>query len=183
MRYKGYFAILSLICYSILVFQNLINLIRSINVIRFLFSICPVLKWLPRYSIKNNLINDVVTGFTVAVLHVPQGMAHVFLAGLDPVVGLYMAFYPALTYFVFGTSRHISTGTYSISSIMLYKIILTYSEEGYGRYEITTAVTMACGIIHVTMYVFRLGILASLLSESLVSGFTTAAGDFCLITE
>lgn len=39
------------------------------------------------------------------------GMAYGILAGLTPSVGLYLAFFPTLVYFLFGTSRHISTGT------------------------------------------------------------------------
>jgi hypothetical protein len=33
----------------------------------------PILDWLPKYSIKDCLLGDVVAGVTVAVLHIPQG--------------------------------------------------------------------------------------------------------------
>lgn len=62
-------------------------------------------------------------------MHIPQGMAYGLLAGLYPVVGLYMAFFPTLVYFVFGTSRHISTGTFAIVSLMTSKIVGTYSNQ------------------------------------------------------
>lgn len=42
------------------------------------------------------------------------GMAYGLLAGVTPSTGLYMAFFPTLIYFVFGTSKHISVGTLSI---------------------------------------------------------------------
>jgi hypothetical protein len=39
-------------------------------------------------------------------------MAYGILAGVDPSVGLYMAFFPTLVYAMFGTSRHISMGKF-----------------------------------------------------------------------
>lgn len=57
-------------------------------------------------------------------------MAYGILAGLTPSVGLYMAFFPTLVYFLFGTSRHISTGTFAVISIMTAKIVNTYATIG-----------------------------------------------------
>ncbi len=37
-------------------------------------------------------------------------MAYASLAGLDPVYGLYMGFFPQLFYMIFGTSKHVSMG-------------------------------------------------------------------------
>ena len=125
-------------------------------------------------------------------------MAYALLAGVDSIGGLYMAFFPLLVYFLFGTSRHISMGTFAVISIMTSKIVATYSDPNYGNppalnssiienqgeiypytpFQVATAVSMVCGIYHLIMCVLRLGILSSLLSEALVNGFTTAAGKF-----
>lgn len=66
-------------------------------------------------------------GLTVAVLQIPQGMAYGILAGVAANVGLYMAFFHSLVYAVFGTSRHISMGTFAVTSLMTAKIVATYS--------------------------------------------------------
>lgn len=63
-------------------------------------------------------------------------MAYGLLAGVSPSSGLYMAFFPTLVYFVFGTSRHISVGTLSVISLMTLKVVQTYAttnEMGAGN--------------------------------------------------
>ena len=39
-----------------------------------LYKIIPFLDWFPKYNWRHDFINDCMAGFTVAVLHVPQGM-------------------------------------------------------------------------------------------------------------
>jgi solute carrier family 26 protein len=128
-------------------------------------------------------------------------MAYALLAGVDSIGGLYMAFFPLLVYVLFGTSKHISMGTFAVISIMTSKIVATYSDPNYGNpsalnstnvggegdvlgvtytyspFQVATAVSMVCGLYQLVMCVLQLGILSSLLSEALVNGFTTAAGN------
>jgi MFS superfamily sulfate permease-like transporter len=64
-------------------------------------------------------------------MHIPQGMAYGLLSGLDPIVGLYMAFFPTLVYFLFGTSRHISMGTFAVVSLMTAKVVASHSNPDH----------------------------------------------------
>lgn len=72
----------------------------------------PAVTWLKRYRWKDDLVYDMISGLTVAIMHIPQGMAYALLGNLPPVVGIYMAFFPVLVYFFFGTSKHVSMGNY-----------------------------------------------------------------------
>lgn len=69
----------------------------------------PIFSWLHSYK-SDDFVGDLISGCTVAVMHIPQGMGYALLGGLPPVVGIYMAFFPVLMYVLFGTSRHNSMG-------------------------------------------------------------------------
>uniref|UniRef100_F1L6E5 Sulfate permease family protein 3 n=1 Tax=Ascaris suum TaxID=6253 RepID=F1L6E5_ASCSU len=100
---------------------------------RFLVSFVPIIEWLPQYSWKRNLLGDFMAGITVGIMHVPQGIAYAILQGIDPVYGLYSSFFPALFYMIFGTSDHVSIGSFAIISLMTgtsrAKILTTIHDE------------------------------------------------------
>ncbi|XP_077969967.1 prestin-like isoform X2 [Styela clava] len=89
----------------------------------FLRSIFPILIWLPKYDVKNNLLGDIAAGLTVGVVHIPQGLAYGLLATLPPIVGIYVSFFPVILYPIFGTSRHISMGTFAVISILISGVL------------------------------------------------------------
>ncbi|XP_061401895.1 prestin [Musca vetustissima] len=147
--------------------------------------IIPIVQWLPKYSPKRDLIGDIIAGFTVAIMHIPHGMAYGLLAGVSPGSGLYMAIFPTLVYMILGTSKHISIGTFAVASMMTLKVVQSYAsdeqqlaEGGEGLItplEVVTTLAFTTGILHLAMGFLRLGTLSSLLSDPLVNGFTTGA--------
>lgn len=44
--------------------------IKSANIFR---SIFPIFTWLSQYNIKDDLMGDIISGCTVAIMHIPQG--------------------------------------------------------------------------------------------------------------
>ncbi|VVC41684.1 SLC26A/SulP transporter domain,STAS domain,SLC26A/SulP transporter [Cinara cedri] len=147
----------------------------------FVRTVIPSIDWLfLNYRWSEDLMEDTMAGITVAVLNIPQGMAYSILGNVEPTVGLYMAVFPVLIYALLGTSRHISLGVLSVVCLMTGKVVATYSTDttidpnGYSAIQVATAVTMVVGLVQLLMYVFRLGMLSTILSETLVSGFTAA---------
>ena len=43
------------------------------GVSRLLFRLAPIFRWLPKYSVKNDLMADLTGGVTVGIMHIPQG--------------------------------------------------------------------------------------------------------------
>ena len=56
-------------------------------------------------------------------MHIPAGLAYGALTDLNPVNGIYTSFFSGITYILFGTSRHLSVGTYAVTSLMVYSCI------------------------------------------------------------
>uniref|UniRef100_A0AAQ5X8I4 SLC26A/SulP transporter domain-containing protein n=1 Tax=Amphiprion ocellaris TaxID=80972 RepID=A0AAQ5X8I4_AMPOC len=157
-----------------------------------LLSWIPVLGWLPRYSFRENAIGDLISGCSVGIMHLPQGMAYALLASLRPVFGLYTSLYPVLVYFIFGTSRHISIGTFAVISIMIGSVterlapdsnfivngtngteIVNLDERDAYRVQIACSLTVLAGIFQVCVSLF--GFVVTYLSEPLVRGYTTGS--------
>ncbi|XP_046895446.1 solute carrier family 26 member 6-like [Hypomesus transpacificus] len=158
-------------------------------------SYIPILAWLPQYPIRENLIGDIISGFSVGIMHLPQGMAYALLASLPPVTGLYSSFYPVLVYIIFGTSKHVSIGTFSVVSVMVGSVterlavnskFMTYNgtngtavvdtamQLAY-RVQVASSLSLLVGIFQILLALVRFDFLATYLSVPLVGGYTTAA--------
>uniref|UniRef100_A0A8C7V6V9 Solute carrier family 26 member 6, like 1 n=1 Tax=Oncorhynchus mykiss TaxID=8022 RepID=A0A8C7V6V9_ONCMY len=161
----------------------------------------PVLYWLPRYSIWDYGMPDLISGISVGIMHLPQGMAYALLASLPPVFGLYTSLYPALVYFFFGTSRHISIGTFAVLSIMVGSVterlapdrnflvmlngtnlteVNITARDSY-RVQVAAATTVLGGLIQVVLGLVKFGFVGTYLSEPLVRAYTTAAAAHAVV--
>ncbi|CAI5499305.1 unnamed protein product [Closterium sp. Naga37s-1] len=87
------------------------------RVVHYLF---PCTKWMAAYSLREDLVADLIAGISVGVMLVPQSMSYAKLAGLPPIYGLYSAFVPILSYVVFGSSRQLAVGPVAIVSILTF---------------------------------------------------------------
>ncbi|KAI5622576.1 sulfate anion transporter 1 isoform X1, partial [Silurus asotus] len=83
----------------------------------------PVVRWLPKYKIKEYVWGDVMSGLIVGIILVPQAIAYCLLAGLEPIYGLYTSFFANIIYFFLGTSRHVSVGIFSLMSLMVGQVV------------------------------------------------------------
>ncbi len=138
-------------------------------------SFFPILTWFPNYR-RNFLRNDLIAGFTVAVMLIPQGMAYALLAGLPPIMGLYAALVPLFVYPFLGTSRQLSVGPMAMDSLLVAAGISLLAEQGTPDYiMLAMALALVVGIIQFLMGLMRLGFLVNFLSQPVISGFTSAA--------
>uniref|UniRef100_A0A8B9Q6V8 Solute carrier family 26 member 6 n=1 Tax=Apteryx owenii TaxID=8824 RepID=A0A8B9Q6V8_APTOW len=168
-----------------------------------LFRFLPFLRWLPRYPIKDWLLGDIISGFSVGIMHLPQGLAYALLAGLPPVTGLYSSFYPVFLYFFFGTSRHNSVGPFAVISVMIGSVtdslvpsedflesvnstnvtMVNEARRDAARVELVATLTILVGVFQVALGLLQFGFVVTYLSDPLVRGYTTAASVHVLISQ
>ena len=132
-------------------------------------------KWLLTYK-KSDFWRDLLAGFTVGVMLVPQSMAYALLAGMPPIYGLYASLVPLIVYALLGSSRHLSVGTTAIDSLIMVFAIGAIAEPGSDQYiGIALLFAVMVGLVHLFLSVGRLGFLANLLSRPVILGFISAA--------
>uniref|UniRef100_A0A8C2XJ05 Solute carrier family 26 member 1 n=1 Tax=Cyclopterus lumpus TaxID=8103 RepID=A0A8C2XJ05_CYCLU len=152
----------------------------------------PVVRWLPKYKLREYVWGDVMSGVIIGIILVPQAIAYCLLAGVEPIYGLYTSFYANIIYFLMGTSRHVSVGIFSLMSLMVGQVRqwitggnvelmgLQCGKECYSI-SIATALTFLVGVYQLAMAVFRLGFVSVYLSAPMLDGFATGAS-FTILT-
>ncbi|XP_053705876.1 solute carrier family 26 member 10 [Synchiropus splendidus] len=157
----------------------------------------PILDWMPRYRLRKWILGDTVAGVTVGILHIPQGMAFALLTSVAPIFGLYTSFFPVLLYMLFGTGRHVSTGTFAVLSLMTGSVVERVvpmpaemnasspeaAELEGQRIGVASAVALLSGIVMLCMFGLQLGFLSTYLSEPIVKAFTSAAAFHVTISQ
>ncbi|CAG5927252.1 unnamed protein product [Menidia menidia] len=161
-------------------------------------SFLPIIGWIRIYRVREWLFGDVVSGISTGLVAIMQGLAFSLLASLPPSYGLYTAFFPVLTYFFFGTSRHISVGSFPVLSLMVGAVVTRLvPEDGppanitefiglttdQQRVLVASSVTFLMGIFQLAMGIFQVGFIVVYMSDTLVSGFTTAAAVHILVSQ
>ncbi|KAF6724251.1 Chloride anion exchanger [Oryzias melastigma] len=161
-------------------------------------SLLPVIGWMRIYRVKEWLLPDVVSGISTGLVAVLQGMAYCLLASLPPWYGLFSAFFPVIIYFFMGTSRHISVGPFPVLCLMIGSVVTRIIPdegppvnitglEGLSiddqRVLVASSLSFLVGIMQLGMGLLQVGFVVMYLSDTLVSGFTTAAAIHILVSQ
>jgi sulfate permease, SulP family len=118
------------------------------------------------------LRGDVLAGLTVWAVLVPESLAYATIAGVSPVVGLYAAPAALILYAAFGSSKHLIAGPMAATAALSAAAVAQFADRGSNDFlALTVALALTTGIAAFAAGLFRLGFLASFISEPVLKGF------------
>ena len=122
-----------------------------------------------------NVRNDILSGITVALALVPEAVAFAFVAGVDPLVGLYAAFMIGLITSIFGGRPGMISGATGALAVVMVNLVsegnaMGTPDENLGLYYLFLTVILM-GIIQFLAGVFKLGKFVRLIPHPVMMGF------------
>lgn len=123
----------------------------------------------------SNAKNDILSGITVALALVPEAVAFAFVAGVDPLVGLYAAFMIGLITSIFGGRPGMISGATGALAVVMVALVakgnaMGVQGENLGLYYLFATVILM-GIIQMLAGVFKLGKFVRLIPHPVMMGF------------
>ena len=109
--------------------------------------------------------NDLLSGLTVALALVPEAVAFAFVAGVDPLVGLYAAFMVGLITACIGGRPGMISGATGALAVVMVALVADHGVE----YLFMTVVLM--GLLQITAGVFKLGKFIRMVPYPVMLGF------------
>jgi SulP family sulfate permease len=123
--------------------------------------------------------NDILSGLTVALALVPEAVAFSFVAGIDPLVGLYGAFMMGIVTALFGGRPGMISGATGAMAVVMVHMIqqgnqvglaLDQPIENLGLQWLFIALPIV-GLIQISAGVFKLGKFVRLIPHPVMMGF------------
>ena len=113
----------------------------------------------------SRLRTEVLSGLTVALALVPEAVAFAFVAGVEPLVGLYAAFIVGLITALFGGRPGMISGATGALAVVMVSLVAEHGVE----YLFATVVLM--GLIQIVVGVMRWGKFIRLVPHPVMLGF------------
>jgi high affinity sulfate transporter 1 len=143
----------------------------------------PLLSWLPRYE-RSWFSGDLIAGFTIWGLLIPEMIAYASLAGLTPQAGLYTLLATLVLYAVFGTSRHLVVAGTSASAVLVFSAVTALHPEDAGEYaSLAAGVIIIAGLFFILGGLLRLGFITQFLSRPVMAGFVFGLAIFVTVSQ
>lgn len=109
--------------------------------------------------------NDILSGLTVALALVPEAIAFAFVAGVEPLVGLYAAFMVGLITAITGGRPGMISGATGALAVVMVALVAEHGVE----YLFATVVLM--GVIQIIVGLLRLGKFIRMVPHPVMLGF------------
>jgi SulP family sulfate permease len=123
------------------------------------------------------LPNNLLAGFTLAAMNVPQSLGYTRIAGTPVITGLYTLLLPLIAFAVFGSSRFLVVAADSATAAILAGGLSSMAPIASEHYvALASLVALLTSCILLLARLLKLGFLADFLSQTVLLGFLTGVG-------
>jgi sulfate permease, SulP family len=127
---------------------------------------------------------DVLAGFTVALVLIPQSVVFAQLVGVPPERGLYVAAFATMAAAPFASSPYLQTGPVGITALLTLGATAGLATRGTPTYVgLVTLLALVVGVVRLAVGLLRFGGVAYLMSQPVLAGFTPAAAIVLVATQ
>ncbi|KAJ3040229.1 hypothetical protein HDV00_011327 [Rhizophlyctis rosea] len=158
-----------------------------IHAFRYVKDLFPLFQWIRRYNLQW-FIGDLIAGFTVGFLVVPQALAQARIATLPIEYGLYTAFVGLVIYAFFATAKDVTIGPTAVLSLFTSQVLVNANRDASGNnifppVQFAIGAAFFAGIYELAIGLLRLGIVVDFIPSSVIAGFTTGAATTIIIQQ
>ena len=122
-------------------------------------------------------MRDVLAGFTLAAMNIPQVLGYTKIAGTPVVSGLYTLLLPVVAFAAFGSSRYLVVAADSATAAILAGGVVPMAPVASPHYvELAGMVALLAAAFLLLARLLKLGFIADFLSQTVLAGFLTGVG-------
>jgi MFS superfamily sulfate permease-like transporter len=122
-------------------------------------------------------VRDILAGFTLAAMNMPQVLGYTRIAGTPVVTGLYTLLLPLVAFAALGSSRYLVVAADSATAAILAGRLSQMTAVGSEHYvALAGMVALLTAVALILARLFKLGFLSDFLSQTVLVGFLTGVG-------
>ncbi len=131
----------------------------------------PVMSWLPAYK-RGWLMPDVLAGFALWAVMIPEGMAYAGIVGVPPIMGLYTIVPALVAYALLGTSRVLVVGPDTATGLISALTVGAIAAKGSADFNtLTSTLAVLIGAFFLLFGALRMGWVAAFIPMPVMRGF------------
>ena len=126
---------------------------------------------------RSQIPSDIVAGFSLVAMAIPQALGYTKIAGTPVITGLYAILIPTALFALFGSSRHLAVGADSATAAVLASGLIGIAAIGSAQYlAYASLLALMAAAILIAARLAKLGFLADFLSRTVLVGFLLGVG-------
>ena len=132
---------------------------------------------------QKNFKNELFSGLTVALALVPEAVAFAFVAGLDPLVGLYGAFMMGIVTSIFGGRPGMISGATGAMAVVMVSLVKQGNDAGGLGLEYLLVTLLFVGGFQIAAGLLKLGKFVRLIPHPVMMGFVNGLAIVIFISQ